>query len=499
MGLSKPYIVVSSDHEELFSRFAVVELATRNADDFRFRSNRLAHGQLTKSVAPDPSDRIVKSHIINTNYTHSGGMQAIGKYLLVGSDTKIDGSKNSTLISLWDMSNPPSPRLVWEKEVDKHNANSMGIVRLEDGRYLMLRALVDARKLEFYVKRSSDITENNWDLWDNWHYDSLKSELVNPDGTLDRKWADLDCPGSDAGYQNTNIVAECGTGTLYLIASHGRCPNNPVGAGGDFVDAYRLDVPTSQGDVVITKVAKRKMFPFDGTQATGFVYQGDFQAAGGAYISPDNKLYFYATEHGRNGPNSSVKMIEFGPEEPRSQVSSIDEAWVELYEDTNFDGRSLILDYVDRDLRDYNDFDRIEKFEDIASSVIYAIPVGYRLRLYENDNQGGDFLILNGTGRAERISDLHNVLFNGKVVGDNISSAVWDVGSSAEVWVAFNYGGLIQIGTFQFPFKTLSRGLAGVLPGGIIKIKSSSSNETLIINKPVTLQAPNGAVVIGKK
>jgi hypothetical protein len=303
--------------------------------------------------------------------------------------------------------------------------------------------------------------------------------LRNPDGSIDNNWSN---------YQSINIVTECESGRLFLIASHND--------GSDFVDAYRLDVLTSMNKVFITKVAKRHMFLDENSGER----QGDLQAAGGAYIGPDNKLYFYSTEHGRNGPNGSVKMIEFGPQEARSQVNTIEEAWVELYDDKNFEGRSIILDYVDRNLRDYNDFDRIEKFDNTASSLIFAIPVGYRLRLYEDDNKGGGFLDLNGTGRAERIADLSSITLSNNVNADNkISSALWNGGLSAEVWVDFDYSGIIQVGIFQFPFNTLSRGLDGVLPAGVIQIKSSSSRETLTINKPVTLQAPNGVVVIGKK
>lgn len=497
-GLSLPYIAVSSSHGDQsnpFSRFAIVEMASRDKDGLRLRSNRLEQGRLTKDVAPNALDRIIMTKVIRTDYDHAGGMQAIGKYLLTCSETATVPDRGKSLFSLFDMSKPEAP-VVWEFGIQPDNgANSAGIVRLEGGRYLMLRTLSDALNLEFYITRGNNIRENNWVLWDRWVYTELKSELRKPDGSLDLDWR-LICFFKDTGYQNINIVADCNDGRLYLIASHGRCPD---GTGGDdFVDAYRLDVPTSSGDVIITKVAKRHMFPGNNSDER----QGDLQAAGGVYVSPDNKLYFYATEHGRNGPGNSVKMIEFGPEEPRSQVSKIEDAWVELYADKNFEGRSIILDYVDRDLRDYNKFLNVENFNDIASSLIYAIPTGQRLRLYaaQDQNSGEGFLDLNGTGKAERIADLHNVMLsNGQPAGDKLSSARWNAGFSAEVWVAFSYGGLIQIGTFQFPFNTLSRGLAGVLPGGVIKIKSSSSSETSIITKPVTLEAYNGTVVIGKK
>jgi hypothetical protein len=458
-------------------------MASRDKDGLRLRSNRLEYGRLTKDVPPNALDRISMSKTIRTDYDHAGGMQAIGKYLLVGSETQGIPHHKIAILSLFDMSTPQDPPLVWEKQVSVDQAGAAGIVRLDNGTYIMLRVMRDADTLDFYWKHSSDLRPSDWDEkpFYRWTPNERRSELYNPDGSLDNNWSN---------YQNINIITECGSGRLFLIAS-----NND---GSDFVDAYRLDITTSLNKIIITKVAKRHMFPEDNSGER----QGDLQAAGGVYISPDNKLYFYATEHGRNGPGNSVTMIEFGPEEPRSQLSKIEEAWVELYADKNFEGRSIILDYVDRDLRDYNDFSNVENFNDIASSLIYAIPTGQRLRLYAalDQNSGEGILDLNGTGKAERITDLHSAtLSNGQPAGDKFSSARWNAGFSAEVWVAFNYGGLIQIGTFQFPFKTLNRGLAGVLPDGVIKIKSSSSSETLTITKPVTIEAYNGTVVIGKK
>ncbi len=417
-GLDKAYIVVSSNHDgqpSPFSRSAVVELATRDGDGLRFRSNRLLFGALTRDVYPDPSDRVVHSEIITREYKHPGGMQAIGKYLLVGSERQYGHLRPTAPFSLWDMSDPLAPRKGWEWELDVAAANSVGIVRLADGRYLMLRALGDAKNLEFYVL-GRDLEKDPA----RWNYRYMRTE--GPDG--DREWADLDCGilgTGKAGYQNTNMVKECGTGTLYLIASHGRCPGQR--GGGDFVDAFRLDISALPGKVVITKVAKRHMFPGDNADDR----QGDLQAAAGAYVGPDNKLYFYATEHGHaTDPLDFVEMIEFSPQEPRSQANAIEEAWVELYEHDDYDGRSIILDYVDRDLRDYDNFDRIEQYDNIASSVIYAIPIGSTLRLYEHDNGGGGYFDLVGTGRATRIADLGAArLSNGKSAEDQFSSAAW--------------------------------------------------------------------------
>ncbi|NIR47882.1 hypothetical protein GWO43_05460, partial [candidate division KSB1 bacterium] len=266
MGLEVPYLVVSSSHRDFAltldgevvqlsgpAHFAVVQMGSRANDGRRLRSNRLEFGKLTRDVAPHSSDLIVNAQAITKDYDHPGGMQAIGKYLLVGCDGNINHSRNAALFTLWDMSHPLKPIEVWTDprwELPQQNANSVGIVRLEGGRYLMVRALSHAKNLEFYIL-SDNLEESPGSYhdgipWDHWHYSELQSELRRSDGSFDRDWADLGSVFGDAGYQNTNLITECGTGELYLIATHGRRPESF--GGDDFVDLYRVDVPVERPD-----------------------------------------------------------------------------------------------------------------------------------------------------------------------------------------------------------------------------------------------------------
>ena len=67
------------------------------------------------------------------------------------------------------------------------------------------------------------------------------------------------------------------------------------------------------------------------------------------------------------------------------------------------------------------------------------------------------------------------------------------------VWVDFNFGGLIETGTFGRPFKTLLSGVAEVQSGGILRIKQGSSNETLVITKRMTVDSYGGNATIGQQ
>jgi hypothetical protein len=360
-------------------------------------------------------------------------MQTIGKYLLVGSDGNIEHSWDAASFSLWDMSNPKEPKNVWEPplELPAQNANSTGILRLQDGRYLMLRVLNGARNLEFYVKEDTLLESGSgWELWDRWNYQELLSGFEEVDAQTDTSWLVSCALGSSIGYQNTNLFTECDTGDIYLIASRGRCPRCPLNIGGqDVLDAFLVQIPVSRPNpeaekegVIVTKVASRLM-DLEGNSGSR---EGDFQAAAGAYVSPDNKLYYYATEHGATGKNGFVKMIEFGPQVPVDYVEEIEDAWVELYEQPDFEGRSVILDYADRNLRSYEDFRSLEEFDDLASSAIFVIPRGYKLRLFSGPQNSGAYVDLLGTDHAVRVSNLGFLSLSNDDGSDNtLSSAEW--------------------------------------------------------------------------
>ena len=58
------------------------------------------------------------------------------------------------------------------------------------------------------------------------------------------------------------------------------------------------------------------------------------------------------------------------------------------------------------------------------------------------------------------------------------------------VWVDFNYGGLIQLGTFPFPYSTLPQGVAAVASGETIAINASSQPSTGHVTVPYTISTP---------
>lgn len=269
-------------------------------------------------LTPANHGRIIKTQQISPEFDHSGGIQMIGKYLLVGADGHISDRHKTANLSLWDLSDPLHPRNVWGDdgwEVNGSNANSAGVVRLAAGEYLMLRALASAKILEFYVL-DPDLKRNPAQYLKQpstiWQYQELLSELWEQNGQVDMRWAAVDRLLVQAGFQVTNLVRECGTGEIYLIAAYG--PKTPRFGGTNTVEAFRLDLFYSSQDskqhyeVLITKVAKTRL------RMGGAIPKSiSLQAAAGIYVDADNRLHLYVTEHGTS-VDGFVRFAEFnGP------------------------------------------------------------------------------------------------------------------------------------------------------------------------------------------
>jgi hypothetical protein len=73
-----------------------------------------------------------------------------------------------------------------------------------------------------------------------------------------------------------------------------------------------------------------------------------------------------------------------------------------------------MIDFPDRDLENYADYDRLEGFEDKASAVRWCIPPGWRYRLFKDKNFTGSINDLVGSG-AKALGGF----------GDETSSSKW--------------------------------------------------------------------------
>jgi hypothetical protein len=386
------YLAVSQSGSN--NAFTVVHMESRDSGTgLRFRSNRLNPSYHYPATAPSSWDRAVLEQDLPSYlpYTHSGGMQASGNILAVSLETAPSGYTGRVV--LYDMSNPLAPQLLPVQRLGTTaEAGTASLAKLADGDFLLILGRADANNLEFYRSSTGDLRQSTttFQLLDYWNEGELRSSIGDYEF---------------GNYQNLNLITQC-DGTLFLAGTHQNSVN-----GEDWIDLYRLS--EEYGSVVITKVARRHLYcgyPSPG-YTTGQNTQCNLDAAGGVYVDPGGQLIVYGTEHDNDGPSGSVKMMEFRSTFPNASCSStINEAFVELYDDSDFSDRGLMIDYRDFSLERYSDFRSVEGFTDKASAVRWCLPWGWRFRLYEHDTYGGSYKEFQGSGSL----NLNNVSFGDK-------------------------------------------------------------------------------------
>ena len=402
MGGGGRYLAISRSLASLSTdvSFVVVDMATRNGNGQRFRSNRLDPSFHIPVTAPPLADRVVFSMAREGEFDHAGGMQALGNVLAV----PYEGGPGSRVV-FYDVSNPIAPvRLdnVVDHSPLSDEAGTATLAKLQNGRFLLVIGRANANILDFYVSSGTDLRTTAFEFFDTWE----EGELTGDDSEF-------------GNYQNLNFLPQC-DGSLFLIGTH---RNAAGGFGDDFIDLF--SVTNGEGsNVAIEKVAKKHLF------CSG---NCDFDAAGGIYVDPAGQLVVYGTTHDNDGvpvngfgplqcagAHCSTEFAEFRPV-PHSTCAAVEDAWVELYDDAGFGDRSLMIDFVDRALEDYSNFDRAEGFEDKTSSVRWCLPHGAAFRLWENKNScGGASRDLVGDGSFHGISNLDDIGF-----GDATSCAEW--------------------------------------------------------------------------
>jgi hypothetical protein len=148
--------------------------------------------------------------------------------------------------------------------------------------------------------------------------------------------------------------------------------------------------------------------------------QCNFDAATGVYVGPHRNLLLYATEHADDGPNGSVKLIEFRSVWPDPYCGDdLEHTFVDFYDDSDFTDRGFVFDYADRNLKNWSTFHQIDAFNDKASAVRWCIPIGHRVRLYADSNFRGSTKDLIGNGSVQEVN------LNTWGFGDKVSSARW--------------------------------------------------------------------------
>ena len=398
-----PYLFFTTgpDDDDEGADLLVVKMASRNKTGERLRSNRLQKGKETEDTTPPSGDRGVKVIHFDGSplpaFDHAGGVQCVGDILAVAlEDTDSD---NGTFV-LFDVSEPEKPILIYTKNLS-HKAGTIGITkRPSDGHYIVVvGGIFDGRLLTFFESNTPDLRADGlkFNLIDTWYKSELDDESDWHYGTV--------------GFQTLNFVRQCVDNRLFLIGTRNTQPS-PV-TGNDWVDLFEVTY-TGTGEnteFTLSFVTNKHMYcNFDGS---GRIC--NFAAASGVYVSPSSELILYASEHENDGPDGTVRMAEFRHRDVnRLGTSTSGTAWAELYDDDHFKDRSIVFDWVDRDKDDFENFNKLDGFNDKTSSVRWSAPKGCEIILYEHDSYDGDKLVLSGNGYTKSYSDLDDYEFGDK-------------------------------------------------------------------------------------
>lgn len=393
----------------------IVAMDSRNASETegeRYRSNRLCPANTDIYDSPpdmcpfvDPvhmeRDKVVQWKNVQPSFKHAGGFQLIGKYAAIPFEkSNIDDNKYGRA-SIVDISNGKTDRdslrvLYTVVSEGDEGIGTVAIGKLMDERYLLILGTGNCDILRFYISEGTSLETSP-------SFQYAGSILFS------------DHP-AHAAYQNTSLVTEQGTGDLYLICTYNF--DDLTLSDENYVTLWKLtiteDVDDEQNFSYAFEVEHLTLIQVHSRWGTNS-QQCNLNAAAGAYVDPHGHIIIYATEHDNDGPCGSVKMMEFRSFLPKYNppVDCIEKSWVEIYDDSDVKDdphrsnrdRSLMIDYRDRNLRNYPDFDDVDGFGDKASSVRWNIHSGIIGVMYEDHSYGGDTCGLSGQGHYSNLSD----------------------------------------------------------------------------------------------
>jgi hypothetical protein len=439
----------------------VVELGSRDTNGERVRSNRMIPNESTQSTPPPAEDRVILSYhtgaqpgILSSHYRHLGGMQTWGQIALVGMDKPYFPENIPGYIELIDFSDINDPIHVGGF-VLQHQASSIGIAPFADNtRLLLVTTGNNGSPIYGYeiMRNGKSTIDLRWNPVDPPLY-------LKPLFTYDAAVKDIGWPTGFQSLQTTNLFTDCNTGEIFLMGGYNLSPFENTSR--DRLGIWKIDPLTG----TLTPVNKRQIWcEFDHMDRVC-----NMAAASGFYVSPSGDLIMYATEHDNDGPNATVRMSEFSSQDgydqdgayrptaipggtytgqPNAPVAvdgtasepAIAQARVELYDEPNFGGRGLVIDYPDHGKEDYRHLSRVEDYNDEASSVRWRVPKGCEAVLFDDKDYKGPRVTLpaaQGGPQADANlksfnDDTTSVQFYGDCDG-RIVSWSWDVGDNGSV------------------------------------------------------------------
>jgi len=346
----------------------------------------------------------------------------------------------------------------------EHDAGILGMYKLpgDDGKILMAFTWGHNEELEFWLSNVSNLRDlgkelpdgdtGKFQLYYTLHYSEIIGYWPVKTGS---SIGHIPTEGNGC-YQGLSFVRS--KGPLYLLGFRhtSSITPAPTSDGHNEVRAYEVgleyDTETGglkKGEKVTLTHKEEKDFSCKSLGKDKAFIAANFAAGTSAYVSPRGELIFYATEHWTDGPGDTYKMAEFrhkdvfrknspayGPTvdvggvngvymvnegdsimlDARGTKVPLAKAWLELYSYKNFEGHTVMFDVVDRPLRAWYNFSKIEDtdstkgIDDWASSVRWFSPPGGTFTIWsDHSSTGGEKLVLNGTGKPESVPILKDM------------------------------------------------------------------------------------------
>lgn len=287
------YLYVTQNRSAGPGRLVIVAMGSRNNVGAPYGSNReFFEYVVVDFYGPPPAeDRVIdtRSGAGFSSYKHPGGLAIMDNVLAVGLEQPI-GDKPKGRVDFYFMDSPTAFRYFNSIETADRKAASVGLTRLLDGRYLV--AVPDNSPKSVVLFRSREIG------------------ALNSATTFDRiatfSEAQLE-PGDNHYFQNVDLIRDCGTGRIYLVLAFRDKDLGGVWANKDRITRYEIINPQSMPSL---RIFGRQII---NCSPAGEDDLCDLNAGFGAFVGPDGRIIYYATEKEDGGPENSIRFGEFEP------------------------------------------------------------------------------------------------------------------------------------------------------------------------------------------
>jgi hypothetical protein len=374
----------------------VVRFASRPSDPGPWGSN------LMRDRNPPDMDRLANYFRIDGAYWHPGGFNLLDSTAVI----PIENFDHQSKIVFVDVQDPEDPRLLTDREVDRpdYKAGACAVTPLANDRILLAvwsdsdKPPPDERKSPFHL-----------DLYRSTHPNSTKrftliAQFFPPeDHDFHRKFQSLDFiwggeqGGEETlfliGFENTSGAAPefPGDDVAYLFevdlnALPASAPANPLLLGDDFL---------GQAEPPCVFVCSKRWYNMD--------------AGSCAYVDSNQQLIIYSVYHFiqrlRRRSILGIKCQEFRATTFASPIDRIEDAWVDLYEGPEMEGRRLtLLGPWDSSVENAKRIFADDKRFDFTASIRCQLPGDRAFVLYpEKEFRGEGALVITGNGLVREI------------------------------------------------------------------------------------------------